>query len=221
MLELLSNPDAWIALFTLTLLEIVLGIDNIVFIAILASRLPVEKQELAYRLGLLGAMVTRVALLLMINWVMQLTQPLFAVMGSADSLATDTVYVELNSEIVLQSDGRGGVGMYTLEGAPTVIAPNGRRLFTFPTGTWASIDDSGANLEGRFHTSAVRSLWNEVDRHPEIGQPGPTLGRLPPEEAPADLQWALLVGLGALFVLGLVFVGLRAASARKARTRRR
>jgi predicted tellurium resistance membrane protein TerC len=65
----------------LTLLEIVLGIDNIVFIAILASRLPVEKQVLAYRLGLLGAMVTRIALLMTINWVMQLTQPLFEVVG--------------------------------------------------------------------------------------------------------------------------------------------
>jgi predicted tellurium resistance membrane protein TerC len=81
MIELLSNPDAWVALFTLTLLEIVLGIDNIVFIAILASRLPVEKQGLAYRLGLLGAMVTRIALLMTINWVMQLTQPLFEVFG--------------------------------------------------------------------------------------------------------------------------------------------
>ncbi|MDH3623972.1 MAG: TerC family protein [Myxococcales bacterium] len=81
MIELLSNPDAWIALVTLTLLEVVLGIDNIVFIAILASRLPVEKQALAYRLGLLGAMVTRIALLLMINWVMGLTAPLFEVMG--------------------------------------------------------------------------------------------------------------------------------------------
>ncbi len=81
MLELLGNPDAWIALVTLTLLEIVLGIDNIVFIAILASRLPVEKQGIAYRLGLIGAMVTRIALLLMINWVMSLTRPLFEVIG--------------------------------------------------------------------------------------------------------------------------------------------
>ncbi|MDH3653836.1 MAG: TerC family protein [Myxococcales bacterium] len=81
MIELLSNPDAWVALFTLTLLEIVLGIDNIVFIAILASRLPVEKQRLAYRLGLLGAMLTRIGLLMTINWVMQLTQPLFEVFG--------------------------------------------------------------------------------------------------------------------------------------------
>ncbi|MGB3053196.1 MAG: TerC family protein [Polyangiales bacterium] len=81
MIELLSNPDAWVALLTLTLLEIVLGIDNIVFIAILASRLPVEKQGLAYRLGLLGAMFTRIGLLMTINWVMQLTQPLFEVFG--------------------------------------------------------------------------------------------------------------------------------------------
>ena len=80
MLELLTNPDAWIALATLTLLEIVLGIDNIVFIAILASRLPVEKQGLAYRLGLLGAMLTRIALLMTINWVMQLTDPLFEIL---------------------------------------------------------------------------------------------------------------------------------------------
>ncbi len=85
MLELLTNPDAWIALATLTLLEIVLGIDNIVFIAILASRLPVEKQAIAYRLGLLGAMVTRVALLMMINWVMQLTEPLFEILEHAFS----------------------------------------------------------------------------------------------------------------------------------------
>ncbi len=81
MLELMTNPDAWIALLTLTLLEIVLGIDNIVFIAILASRLPVDQQALAYRLGLIGAMVTRVALLMTINWVMQLTEPLFALMS--------------------------------------------------------------------------------------------------------------------------------------------
>jgi len=85
MLELLTNPDAWIALATLTLLEIVLGIDNIVFIAILASRLPVEKQAIAYRLGLLGAMVTRVALLMTINWVMQLTEPLFEILEHAFS----------------------------------------------------------------------------------------------------------------------------------------
>jgi predicted tellurium resistance membrane protein TerC len=85
MLELVTNPDAWIALLTLTALEIVLGIDNIVFIAILASRLPIEQQALAYRLGLVGAMVTRIALLLTINWVMHLTDPIFEVRGHSFS----------------------------------------------------------------------------------------------------------------------------------------
>jgi len=85
MLELISNPDAWIALLTLTALEIVLGIDNIVFIAILASRLPVDQQALAYRLGLMGAMLTRIALLLTINWVMRLTDPILVVMGQSFS----------------------------------------------------------------------------------------------------------------------------------------
>ena len=80
MFEVLSTPDAWAALVTLTLLEIVLGIDNIVFIAILASRLPVEQQGLAYRLGLLGAMLTRIGLLLTINWVMSLTNPWFEIL---------------------------------------------------------------------------------------------------------------------------------------------
>lgn len=79
MLETFATADAWIALLTLTTLEIILGIDNIVFIAILASRLPTAQQALAYRLGLMGAMVTRVALLLTINWVMQLTEPVFEV----------------------------------------------------------------------------------------------------------------------------------------------
>ena len=61
-----SDPLTWIALGALTALEIVLGIDNIVFIAILAGKLPEKQQALAYRLGLLGAMLTRVALLLAI-----------------------------------------------------------------------------------------------------------------------------------------------------------
>ncbi len=81
MIELLSNPENWIALATLTALEIVLGIDNIVFIAILSDRVPAAKQALAYRLGLGGALITRVALLLTISWVMGLVQPLFSVMG--------------------------------------------------------------------------------------------------------------------------------------------
>jgi len=81
MIELFSDPQNWIALATLTALEIVLGIDNIVFIAILSDRVPAAKRALAYRLGLGGAMFTRIGLLLTISWVMGLVKPLFTVMG--------------------------------------------------------------------------------------------------------------------------------------------
>ena len=77
MLELLADPEAWVALLTLTLLELVLGIDNLVFIAILTDKLPDDERPLAYRLGLGGALVTRVALLLGLSWIMNLTRPLF------------------------------------------------------------------------------------------------------------------------------------------------
>ena len=81
MLEIMQDPQSWVALITLTALEIVLGIDNIVFIAILTDRLPEKQRLLAYRLGLGGAMFTRVALLLTISWVMGLDAGLFTVLG--------------------------------------------------------------------------------------------------------------------------------------------
>ncbi|MEO8486720.1 MAG: TerC family protein [Betaproteobacteria bacterium] len=77
MLEWIADPQAWIALATLTALEIVLGIDNIIFISILVSRVPVERRDLARRLGLGLAMGTRIALLLSLAWIMQLREPLF------------------------------------------------------------------------------------------------------------------------------------------------
>jgi predicted tellurium resistance membrane protein TerC len=76
-----TDPNAWIGLLTLTALEIVLGIDNIIFISILAGKLPREQQPRARRLGLLGAFVTRILLLLSIAWVVRLTAPLFTVYG--------------------------------------------------------------------------------------------------------------------------------------------
>jgi predicted tellurium resistance membrane protein TerC len=75
-MEWLFDPQIWISLLTLTVLEIVLGIDNIVFISILSSKLPGEQQRKARQLGLALALLTRVALLLSIKWVMSLTQPL-------------------------------------------------------------------------------------------------------------------------------------------------
>jgi predicted tellurium resistance membrane protein TerC len=75
----ISEPEAWIALATLTVLEIVLGIDNIVFISILADRLPRERQRTARLVGLGLAMFSRIALLFSITWVMRLTSPLFQI----------------------------------------------------------------------------------------------------------------------------------------------
>jgi predicted tellurium resistance membrane protein TerC len=78
-MEWLTQPQAWIALGTLTAIEIVLGIDNVIFIAILAGRLPEHQQARARTIGLAAAMLSRIALLLSITWVMRLTAPLFAV----------------------------------------------------------------------------------------------------------------------------------------------
>lgn len=81
----LTNPEAWIALATLTALEIVLGIDNIIFISILVSRLPKHKQNFARNTGLMLAMLTRLALLFSIVWVVSLTSDLFTIWGQGIS----------------------------------------------------------------------------------------------------------------------------------------
>ena len=80
-----ASPEAWVALLTLTVMEIVLGIDNIVFISILVDKLPVEQRPRARFLGLGFAMITRILLLLCITWVMQLKDPMFALFGHAIS----------------------------------------------------------------------------------------------------------------------------------------
>ena len=80
-MDLLLNPEIWVAFLTLLALEIVLGIDNIVFISILVDKLPEERQALARRLGLGLALVMRIVLLLSLSWVIGLTAPLFTVLG--------------------------------------------------------------------------------------------------------------------------------------------
>jgi predicted tellurium resistance membrane protein TerC len=85
MLELLASPDAWIAFLTLTMLELILGIDNIVFITILVDKLPAAQRAMARRIGLGAAMVMRIGLLLVLSWIIGLTKPLFEVMGHAIS----------------------------------------------------------------------------------------------------------------------------------------
>lgn len=79
MLESLMDPNIWAALLTLTLLEIVLGIDNIIFISIISGKLPREQQARARQLGLMGAVVTRLLLLASVFWLAKLTNPLFTV----------------------------------------------------------------------------------------------------------------------------------------------
>ena len=81
MFDWLASPEAWIALFTLTALEIVLGIDNIIFISILVGRLPEKQRQSGRIIGLSLAMGTRILLLLSLSWIMHLTEPLFSVAG--------------------------------------------------------------------------------------------------------------------------------------------
>jgi len=80
-MEWIANPESWIALLTLTALEIVLGIDNVVFISILAGKLPLEQQKKARQVGLGLAMFIRIALLFSLAWIIRLTSPLFDVVG--------------------------------------------------------------------------------------------------------------------------------------------
>ncbi len=85
MIELLSDPNVWVAFATLTVLEIVLGIDNIIFISILVGRLPAAQREKARQLGLGFAMLSRLGLLFSLTWVMGLTQDLFTALGNGIS----------------------------------------------------------------------------------------------------------------------------------------
>ncbi len=84
-MDWIASPEAWIALATLTALEIVLGIDNIIFISILVGRLPQESRNKARLLGLGLAMMTRILLLLSIAWIMKLISPLFTIFGETIS----------------------------------------------------------------------------------------------------------------------------------------
>ena len=104
-MELFADPQTWIALLTLTTLEVVLGIDNVVFISILAGKLPAEQQERARKLGLALAMLTRIGLLFSLSWIIGLTDPLFAVAGKGIS----------GRDLILLGGGLFLVGKATLE----------------------------------------------------------------------------------------------------------
>jgi predicted tellurium resistance membrane protein TerC len=123
MIALLSDPTAWIAFATLSLLEIVLGIDNIIFISILVGRLPPERRDRARITGLALAMLTRIALLFSIVWLMKLAMPLFHAFGlgiSGRDLILFFGGLFLLAKSVLEIH-------HTLEGAET---PTSARVFS-------------------------------------------------------------------------------------------
>ena len=104
-MDWVTDPQAWIALATLTMLEIVLGIDNIVFISILSDKVAVEERARARSLGLAMAMVTRIALLFSIVWVMRLTQPLITLMGHSMSGRDLILNLEQFVEVLVVAPG--------------------------------------------------------------------------------------------------------------------
>jgi predicted tellurium resistance membrane protein TerC len=104
-MDWVTDPEIWIALATLTALEIVLGIDNVVFISILAGKLPAHQQDRARRVGLALAMFMRIALLLSLTWIMRLTEPLFTILDKGFS----------GREIILIGGGLFLVGKSTHE----------------------------------------------------------------------------------------------------------
>lgn len=85
MMEWMNDPNAWIALLTLTIMEIVLGVDNIIFISVLSGKLPKEQQAQARRLGLALALITRILLLFSLSWIMKLEEDFFTVLGQGIS----------------------------------------------------------------------------------------------------------------------------------------
>jgi predicted tellurium resistance membrane protein TerC len=105
MLELLASPEAWISFATLAAMEIVLGIDNVVFLTILAGRLPKAQQPNARKMGLAFALLTRLGLLFAISWVMGLTRELFSVLGHGVS----------GRDLILFAGGLFLVGKATVE----------------------------------------------------------------------------------------------------------
>ena len=122
-----SDPNAWVSLLTLTVLEIVLGIDNIIFISILSSKLSSPKEQAsARRYGLMGAFVSRVMLLLSITWVMRLTEPLFTLVREFDGrdiiLLLGGLFLIGKATLEIHESLEGGEGHKSTRSAPSFAA---------------------------------------------------------------------------------------------------
>jgi predicted tellurium resistance membrane protein TerC len=123
------NPELWIALATLTALEIVLGVDNIVFISILSGKLPAAMQGRARRVGLGAAMLMRIGLLLALSWIIGLTAPLFAVVGRTFS----------GRDLVLIAGGLFLLAKSTFEIHDKLEGETGRAITRVPPSFWSVI----------------------------------------------------------------------------------
>lgn len=115
MFEILSSPENWASLLTLTVLEIVLGVDNIIFLAILAARLPKDKQKLGRRLGLIAALATRLALLASVAWIVTLSEPILTIEGFGISwrdimLLVGGLFLIAKSTLEIHAEVEGGDG---------------------------------------------------------------------------------------------------------------
>jgi predicted tellurium resistance membrane protein TerC len=127
MIAMLADPEVWLAFATLTALEIVLGIDNIIFISILVARLPKEQQPRGRTIGLALAMLTRIALLLSITWVMGLSAELFSLFGRAFSgrdliLIGGGMFLLAKSTLEIHSGIEGEEHQRDVKGGATFIA---------------------------------------------------------------------------------------------------
>ncbi len=123
-MDWLSDPSAWVALVTLTALELVLGIDNIVFISILAGKLHASERERARRLGLVLAMLMRIALLFSLSWIIRLTSPLFTLIGNEISgrdliLIAGGLFLIAKSTLEIHQKLEGAEHAISLEATPT------------------------------------------------------------------------------------------------------
>ncbi len=149
MLELLTSPAAWIAFLTLTSLELVLGIDNVIFISILVDKLPPERREFARRLGLFLAMFMRIGLLLVLSWIVGLVEPIF-------------------SFYTLEGGFNASLGAPpALEGVSTLAGFSGRDLILIAGGLfliWKSVGEVHQLMEGEegHESSAVKATFAAV-----------------------------------------------------------
>jgi len=183
----LSDPNAWIGLLTLTSLEIVLGVDNIIFISILAGTLPAAQQPRARRLGLLGAFCTRILLLLSIAWIVKLTKPLFTMFGHGVSgrdliliigglflIAKATYEIHGKLEGEEHGDGRGGRAARSLVAVVTQIMIVDI-VFSLDSVITAvgMVDDVSLMITANvialgLMLAAAGSIGSFVDRHPTV-----------------------------------------------------